>query len=82
MRHRPPLTTLIRLTALQPGSVQVFAFSAENWSREAGEVSFLMDLLTRALEGQASELAARDIRLTVIGDHAQLPQQLKDRIAK
>ena len=46
----------------------LFAFSSENWRRPADEVSFLMQLFIRALEGEVSKLHENSIRLRVIGD--------------
>jgi undecaprenyl diphosphate synthase len=58
----------------------LFAFSTENWSRPAGEVSILMGLFVQYLEKEMAELAAADVRLKVIGDVAGFPIELQTRI--
>ncbi|MEE2778327.1 MAG: isoprenyl transferase [Acidobacteriota bacterium] len=45
----------------------LFAFSAENWKRPRFEVWTLMNLLKEYLRGEREELAARNIRLRVLG---------------
>ena len=51
----------------------VFAFSAENWGRPAGEVDSLMGLLRRYLQSEIAELHKNDVCLRVIGERGQLP---------
>ena len=38
------------------GYLTIYSFSSENWSRPAGEVSFLMDLLRRFIRQDVAEL--------------------------
>jgi undecaprenyl diphosphate synthase len=58
----------------------LFAFSTENWSRPAGEVSTLMGLFVQYLEKEMGALAAAGVRLKVIGDVAGFPAELQTRI--
>jgi undecaprenyl diphosphate synthase len=58
----------------------LFAFSTENWSRPADEVSTLMGLFVQYLEKEMSALAAAGVRLKVIGDVAGFPAELQTRI--
>ena len=58
----------------------LFAFSTENWSRPADEVSILMELFVQYLEKEITELASAGVRLKVIGDIAGFPVELQDRI--
>jgi undecaprenyl diphosphate synthase len=58
----------------------LFAFSTENWSRPADEVSILMSLFVRYLEQEMAALAAAGVRLKVIGDVAGFPAELETRI--
>ena len=51
----------------------VFAFSAENWKRPAGEVEGLMGLLRRYLRGEIAELHKNGVCLRFIGERGQLP---------
>jgi undecaprenyl diphosphate synthase len=50
----------------------VFAFSSENWSRPADEVSGLMELFAMALSREVSQLKADGVRLHFVGDRAGL----------
>jgi undecaprenyl diphosphate synthase len=58
----------------------LFAFSTENWSRPADEVSTLMGLFVKYLEKEMGALAAAGVRLKVIGDVAGFPAGLQTRI--
>jgi undecaprenyl diphosphate synthase len=58
----------------------LFAFSSENWQRPPDEVSFLMDLLLRALEQEMQTLEQRNIRFRVIGERQLLPAKLVSKI--
>jgi undecaprenyl diphosphate synthase len=59
----------------------LFAFSSENWRRPPEEVSILMDLFTRALEGEVAKLHKNGIRFKVIGDTARFDRRIRDLIA-
>ena len=48
----------------------LFAFSTENWTRPADEVSDLMGLLRHYLRNELDELGRNGVRLRVIGDAA------------
>jgi len=58
----------------------LFAFSTENWSRPADEVSTLMGLFVQYLEKEMGALAAAGVRLKVIGDVAGFASELQSRI--
>ena len=60
----------------------VFAFSSENWSRPADEVSGLMGLLGRALEREVAELERAGVRLHFPGDRLALSPELQQRLAQ
>ena len=55
----------------------VFAFSSENWSRPAEEVSGLLDLLGLALTREVPKLQENGIRLYFIGDRQQLSPKVR-----
>jgi undecaprenyl diphosphate synthase len=59
----------------------LYAFSAQNWERPAGEVADLMQLLLRFVHEERAELTARGIRLTTIGDAARLPAWVRGPLA-
>jgi len=54
----------------------LFAFSTENWTRPAEEVSDLMGLLRQYLRDELEELHQNGARLRVIGDRARLSEDI------
>ncbi|NLB67681.1 MAG: di-trans,poly-cis-decaprenylcistransferase [Bacteroidales bacterium] len=56
--------------------LSLFAFSEENWGRPDEEVSGLMDLMTKAVVNERPTFAKYDIRLRIIGNREQLPDDL------
>jgi undecaprenyl diphosphate synthase len=58
----------------------LFAFSTENWSRPADEVSTLMGLFVQYLEKEMVSLAQAGVSLKVIGDVAGFSPELQQRI--
>ncbi len=60
----------------------LFAFSSENWRRPQDEVSVLMQLFLRALEGEVAKLHENNIRFKVIGDIAAFDRRIQDKIAE
>jgi undecaprenyl diphosphate synthase len=52
--------------------LSLFAFSRENWERPANEVEALMDLLVEYVGREADELAAKGVRVRVLGDLSRL----------
>jgi undecaprenyl diphosphate synthase len=59
----------------------LYAFSAQNWERPAGEVADLMQLLLRFVHEERAELTARGIRLMTIGDTPRLPAWVRGPLA-
>lgn len=57
----------------------MYAFSVENWQREAAEVSFLMDLFQSALQQQLPELQSNGVRLQFMGQLDRLPRALQQQ---
>jgi len=51
----------------------LYTFSRENWSRPKDEVGLIFDLLVEYMKGELSNLLEQDIRLTVLGEMADLP---------
>ena len=64
----------------------MYAFSAENWNRPQLEVSALMTLLLKTINGELKTLLKNDIRLGAIGDIDSLPKgvakELREAIEK
>ena len=54
----------------------VFAFSSENWSRPADEVSGLMELLAGALVREVPRLAADGVQLHFVGERSGLADKV------
>src|SRR5690606_19429685 len=52
----------------------LYAFSTENWSRPAVEVSALMQLLVSTIRKETATLNKNNIRLQTIGNTASLPK--------
>lgn len=50
----------------------LFAFSEENWSRPAPEISALMDLLEEYIAKEVAELKGQGVRVHVLGDRTRL----------
>ncbi len=59
----------------------LFAFSTENWTRPADEVSDLMGLLRHYLRNELEELRKNGARLRVIGDRDRLAKDIQGDIA-
>ena len=59
----------------------LFAFSTENWTRPADEVSDLMGLLRHYLRNELEELRKNGARLRVIGDREKLAKDIQADIA-
>ncbi|MFQ5840998.1 MAG: isoprenyl transferase [Thermodesulfobacteriota bacterium] len=58
----------------------LYAFSIENWRRPENEVSALMDLLQKFLEGELDEMLENNIRLKAIGDIDSLPRDAHETL--
>jgi undecaprenyl diphosphate synthase len=60
----------------------LFAFSSENWRRPADEVSFLMQLFTKALQREIAQLHDNGIRFRAIGDLSRFGPTLQQLIVE
>lgn len=60
------------------GVLSVFAFSSENWSRPADEVSGLMELLAMALSREVPSLHDRGVQIHFPGDRSRLSVRVSD----
>jgi undecaprenyl diphosphate synthase len=58
----------------------VYFFSTENWTRPAGEVKGLLELLGRRIATETSDLRARGIRLRFIGRRESIDQRLLEHM--
>ena len=76
-----PVRALVRACAEHGVEVlTLFAFSSENWSRPAAEVSTLMALFVEALQREVAELHSNNVRLRFVGDLTSLQPVLQDSI--
>jgi undecaprenyl diphosphate synthase len=82
--HRAGVAAVRRIARAAPplgiGTLTLYAFSANNWERPAGEVSALLALLEEYLRAEASECAAHGVRLRVIGRRDRIPATLVEAI--
>ena len=62
------------------GTVTLFSFSSENWSRPDNEVTDLMSLLRYYLRSEIAELHKQGVRLRVIGDRGRLSSDINQLI--
>ena len=62
------------------GSLTVYAFSTENWSRPSEEVNFLMTLFESVLKRELTSLKLKEVKINFLGDLDPLPIALKDLI--
>jgi undecaprenyl diphosphate synthase len=58
----------------------LYAFSADNWSRPAGEVASLMRLLKRYLVSETARCLDNGVRLSVVGRRDRLSRDLVNTI--
>ena len=68
--------------ALGVGTLTLFAFSSDNWKRPRAEVDGLMALLGSFLRRHAAGLAARGVRLSLIGRRDRLAAALREAVAE
>ena len=78
--HRAGADAVRRVVKIAPGcgitALTLYAFSSDNWTRPAAEVSTLMRLFARYLRTETAELVARGVQLTIIGRRDRLPASL------
>jgi len=58
------------------GTLTLYAFSADNWSRPTPEVGALMRLLRRSLQIESKRCLENGVRLTIVGRRDRLPASL------
>jgi undecaprenyl diphosphate synthase len=79
--HKQGVEALKRIVWACPSrgiaALTVFAFSSENWSRPADEVSGLMDILVGALTREVAQLSAEGVRIRFVGSRAGLSEKVQ-----
>jgi len=82
--HRAGVAAVRRIVRAAPslgiGTLTLYAFSANNWERPAGEVASLLGLLEGYLRGDAASCLAQGVRLRVIGRRDRIPASLVEAI--
>jgi undecaprenyl diphosphate synthase len=82
--HRAGVEAVRRAVRAAPGlgigTLTLYAFSANNWERPAGEVVSLLGLLEDFLRSDAAACAAQGVRVRVIGRRDRIPGSLVDAI--
>ena len=75
-------TVLRECKKLNVKHVTLYAFSTENWKRPKLEVDTLMNLLSTYLKNEVVTLHKENVKLTAIGDIANLPNQCVEELNK
>ena len=58
----------------------IYSFSAENWSRPASEVNFLLSLLRRFIRQDVAEIHSAGVRIRVIGEREGIDPDIAQMI--
>jgi len=78
--HRAGADTVRRIIEASPSAgidvLTLYAFSSDNWTRPAGEVSALMSLLARYLRREAARCVETGVRVSLIGRRDRLPKSM------
>ena len=75
------LREIIRHTSnLGIGSLSLYAFSTENWSRPPEEVAALMQLILDFFASEIDELDAKNVRILILGDKEKLPEAQRETL--
>ena len=64
------------------GYLTLYAFSSENWTRPAAEVSFLMRLLESSVAEELPELLDNNVRLRTLGEVETLDQGVRRSVER
>ncbi|HET7572285.1 MAG TPA: polyprenyl diphosphate synthase [Gaiellaceae bacterium] len=75
---RPVVETAIDLGV---ESLVVYAFSTENWTRSAGEVTALMEIFGETIDRELEDLAAQGVRTRFVGRRDRAPDWLREKMA-
>ena len=62
------------------GSLSLYAFSTENWSRPKEEVAALMQLILEFFDSEIDELDERNVRIRILGDKDGMPEKQRDSL--
>ena len=63
------------------GSLAVYAFSTENWSRPPDEVESIMELMDETIDRELPDLARQGVRTRFLGRRDRVPEALRAKMA-
>jgi undecaprenyl diphosphate synthase len=63
------------------GSVVVYAFSTENWTRPPDEVDSLMEIFGETIQRELPDLAKQGVRVRFLGRRDRAPEELQEQMA-
>ena len=63
-------------------ALTLYAFSSENWSRPAQEVTALMELFVWALDSEVKSLHKHNVRLRIFGDISRFSPRIQERVRR
>lgn len=86
MGHVEGVNTVRRITEIASEIgvkyLTLYTFSTENWNRPQEEVDALMNLIVVAIERETPDLIKNNVRLTMVGDLARMPEFASNRLKK
>ena len=86
MGHVEGVNTVRRITEIASEIgvkyLTLYTFSTENWNRPQEEVDALMNLIVVAIERETPDLIKNNVRLTMVGDLARMPEFASNRLRK
>lgn len=84
--HQAGIEAVRRVVGAAPeqgiGTLTLYAFSVDNWSRPPTEVAALMSLMRHFLTRETRRLVANGVRLSVVGRRDRLPRGLPEAIRR
>jgi undecaprenyl diphosphate synthase len=63
------------------GSLVVYGFSTENWTRPPDEVDSLMEIFGETIDRELPDLAKQGVRVRFLGRRDRAPEALQDKMA-
>src|SRR2546422_11375149 len=66
---------------LEIGSLVVYGFSTENWTRPPHEVDSLMEIFSETIDRELPDLARQGVRVLFLGRRDRAPKELQDKMA-
>jgi len=66
---------------LDIGSLVVYGFSTENWTRPPDEVDSLMEIFSETIDRELPDLAKQGVRVRFLGRRDRAPDELREKMA-